>query len=116
MPSKDKLILLPFPFDDFRTAKVRPALCLTDPIGPYCHVIVAFISSQLPDALLDSDLLIARNHPEFPETGLKVDSVLKLHRLLTVPESLFQRQLGSLSLNLRNVVSDKLRALFELSK
>jgi len=114
MPTKDKLVLLPFPFDGFQEAKVRPALCLTDPIGPFRHVIVAFISSRLPDALLNSDLLIARTHPEFADTGLKVDSVLKLHRLLTVPESLFQRQLGSLSLNLRNVVSDKLRALFQL--
>lgn len=114
MSTEGKLVLLPFPFDDFRTAKMRPALCLTEPIGAYRHVIVAFISSRLPDALLASDLLIASSHPEFKDIGLKVDSVLKLHRLLTVPESLFQRELGTLPLTLRSTVSDKLRTLFHL--
>jgi mRNA interferase MazF len=112
--TKDKLILLPFPFDGFQATKVRPALCLTDPIGPFRHVIVAFISSRLPDVLLASDMLIARNHPAFSATGLKVDSVLKLHRLLTVPDSLFQRELGMLPPTLCNTVSDKLRTLFQL--
>ncbi|OYY92753.1 MAG: hypothetical protein B7Y41_14320 [Hydrogenophilales bacterium 28-61-23] len=114
MATEGKLVLLPFPFDDFRTAKVRPALCLTEPIGAYRHVIVAFISSRLPDAFLASDLLITRSHPEFASTGLKLDSVLKLHRLLTVPESLFQRELGTLPSILRSSVSDKLRTLFQL--
>ncbi len=109
------MILLPFPFDDMQVAKVRPALCLTEPVGPYRHIIVAFISSRLADALLASDLLIARSHPEFACTGLKLDSVLKLHRLLTVPESLFQRELGALPSDLRSSVSDKLRDLFQLN-
>lgn len=114
MATQGKLVLLPFPFDNFHATKVRPALCLTEPIGAYRHVIVAFISSRLPDALLASDLLITQNHPEFTDSGLKVDSVIKLHRLLTVPESLFQRELGTLPHTLRNAVSDKLRSMFQL--
>ncbi len=27
---RGKIVLLPFPFDDFSATKVRPALCLTD--------------------------------------------------------------------------------------
>ena len=45
---KNSIVLVPFPFDDFSDAKVRPALCLTSEIGYYEHVIIAFISSQLP--------------------------------------------------------------------
>ncbi len=45
---RGKIVLLPFPFDDFSATKVRPALCLTDEIGPHGQVVVAFISSKLP--------------------------------------------------------------------
>jgi len=34
---KGKLVLVPFPFDDLSTTKVRPAICLTYPIGPHRH-------------------------------------------------------------------------------
>jgi len=50
--TKGKVVLIPFPFDDLTATKVRPAVCLTDPIGFHRHVIVAFISSQIsPDSL-----------------------------------------------------------------
>jgi len=29
--TKGKVVLVPFPFDDLSTAKVRPAVCLTEP-------------------------------------------------------------------------------------
>ena len=32
---KYKIILVPFPFDDFSQTKVRPAICLTNKIAPY---------------------------------------------------------------------------------
>lgn len=31
--TKGKVVLVPFPFDDLMMAKVRPAVCLTEPIG-----------------------------------------------------------------------------------
>jgi mRNA interferase MazF len=51
--TKGKVVLVPFPFDDLSTTKVRPAVCLTHPIGPYRHVILAFITSQIPPDLLE---------------------------------------------------------------
>ncbi len=49
---KGKVVLVPFPFDDFSSTKVRPAICLTNPIGPHRHVVLAFISSQPPVDIL----------------------------------------------------------------
>jgi mRNA interferase MazF len=43
---KGKVVLVPFPLDDLSTCKVRPAVCLTYPVGPHRHVIMALISSQ----------------------------------------------------------------------
>jgi len=33
--TKHKVVLVPFPFDDLSSTKVRPAVCLTDLIGPH---------------------------------------------------------------------------------
>ncbi|HXU31960.1 MAG TPA: type II toxin-antitoxin system PemK/MazF family toxin, partial [Thermoanaerobaculia bacterium] len=30
--TKHKVVLVPFPFDDLSSTKVRPAVCLTEPI------------------------------------------------------------------------------------
>lgn len=29
------IVLVPFPFDDLSAAKLRPAVCLTEPVGPH---------------------------------------------------------------------------------
>jgi mRNA interferase MazF len=91
---RGKVILLRFPFDDLSTSKVRPAVCLTNPIGSHSHVILAFISSRIPLDLLETDLIIDTSHEDFNGTGLKVASTLRLHRLVTVTTSLCQRELG----------------------
>ena len=53
--TKGKVVLVPFPFDDLSGTKARPALCLTDPIGPHRHVVLAFITSRAQAELLDTD-------------------------------------------------------------
>lgn len=106
--------MIPFPFDTLEVTKVRPALCLTDPIGPHNHIVLAFISSRIPDKLLDSDLLFDANEKEFAKTGLRVTSTLRLHRLMTVTTSLIKRQLGELPGSFQRKVSSKLKELFEL--
>ncbi len=89
--------MVPFPFDDLSTTKARPAVCLTDTIGPYQHIILAFITSRIPADLLDTDLILEATRPDFAATGLRVSSTLRLHRLMTVTTSLIQRELGLLT-------------------
>lgn len=36
---RGKIVLVPFPFDDLSTTKVRPAVCLTERIGPHDHYL-----------------------------------------------------------------------------
>lgn len=55
---KHKIVLVPFPFDDLKDIKVRPALCLTDRISGYQHIVIAFITSQIEKANEDSDIKI----------------------------------------------------------
>jgi hypothetical protein len=44
---KGKIVLIQFPFDDLSASKVRPAYCLTQPIGNYQHIIFALITSRI---------------------------------------------------------------------
>lgn len=112
--TRGKLVLVPFPFDDFVTTKVRPALCLTDPIGPHRHIVIAFITSRVPVEVLETDMLIDAKHSDFTATGLRVSSTVQLHRLMTIATSMIQRELGSLSPLLLNEAGDKLKNLFGL--
>ena len=105
---KGKVVLVPFPFDNLSASKVRPAVCLTEPIGDHRHVVLAFITSREPEELRDPE------RPGYVETGLRVQSVLRLHRLMTVSTSLVRRELGDLSSDMQTDVDEKLRTLFDL--
>ncbi len=105
---------MPFPFDDLSGDKVRPAVCLTDAVGSYRHVVLAFITSQAPPDPLDSDLTLDFSDPDFPATGLKVSSTVRLHRMMTVATSLIRRELGELSPRLQASAANRLKSLFKL--
>ena len=111
---KGSVVLVPFPFDDLSAAKVRPAVCLTDPIGSHRHIVLAFISSRKPGRLEDSDLMLESTHPDFAVTGLRVSSVLRLHRLMTVSLGIVRRRLGALPAQWLDDVDNRIRTLFRL--
>ena len=85
---------------------------MTDPIGPHNHVIPAFITSRLPENLLDTDLIIDSEGENFIGTGLRVTSTLRLHRVMTVTTSIIKRELGTLADGMQSEVPDKLKKLF----
>src|SRR3972149_1306902 len=105
---KGKIVLVPFPFDDFSSTKVRPAVCLTNPIGPHRHVVLAFISSQPPADILETDLRLNPTEDDFRSTGLRVHSVVRLHRLMTITTSFVRRELGELSPRMQGEVNNRL--------
>jgi mRNA interferase MazF len=110
--TRGKLLLVPFPFDDLSATKLRPTVCLTEPIGVNRHVLVAFITSREVLDLLPTDIALPTNHPDFLATGLRGNSVLRLHRLMTLSTKIIQRELGRLSPALEQEVAGKLEILF----
>lgn len=93
---KHKVVLVPFPFDDLSSTKVRPAVCLTEPIGEHKHVILAFITSRVPDQPLSTDIVFVETDKDFSVTDLRVSSTLQLHRMMTVSSNIIVRELGKL--------------------
>ncbi|XWK86982.1 MAG: type II toxin-antitoxin system PemK/MazF family toxin [Phormidium sp.] len=109
--TKGKVVLVPFPFDNLSATKVRPAVCLTNPIGPYNHIILAFITSKIPTDLLETDIVLDTTHPDFVASGLHRPSTIRLDHLMTVRKSIIQRELGELSLETQAQIADKLGQL-----
>jgi mRNA interferase MazF len=105
---KGKVVLIPFPFDDLSTTKVRPAVCLTNSIGKYNHIILALITSQIPTDLLETDIVLDTSHPDFAASGLHKPSTIRLDHLMTVRKSLVRRELGALSSATQNQLTEKL--------
>ena len=106
---KSKVVLVRVPFDDLSSAKVRPAVCLTNPVGLYDHIVLAFITSQAVSDPLESDVELRG----LTSTGLRVASTLRLHRMITVTQSIIRSELGKLPADIQKEVDGKLRRLFE---
>ncbi|MBC8485477.1 MAG: type II toxin-antitoxin system PemK/MazF family toxin [Bacteroidetes bacterium] len=109
---KYKIVLVPFPFDDFSAAKVRPAICLTNYIGNYDHIVIAFISTKIPTEPLETDIIIKKGSVGFKQTGLIISSVIRIHKLVTIPKSIIKRELGQLDEVLQKEVEQKIKKLF----
>ncbi|MGQ9640610.1 MAG: type II toxin-antitoxin system PemK/MazF family toxin [Candidatus Bathycorpusculaceae bacterium] len=108
---KGKIVLIPFPFTDLTAAKLRPALVLFE--GER-DVVVAFVSSRVPQKLALADVLVKESHPEFVLTGLKVSSVIKLDKIATLLKDLVVGEIGELGDELKRKVNQRLRKVYRL--
>ncbi len=106
--------LAAFPFGGKPGAKVRPVLLLTGALGPVPEVLVAYITSVVPPALLATDLLLDPGQPDQAGTSLKTVSLLRLHKLATIHRSDLVRYLGILSPAAWADVETRLRLLLNL--
>ena len=63
-------------------------------MAPYGDLLVCAISSQLRHEVLGFDDVIKRADSDFLASGLKVDSLIRLGLLVTIPVSSVKGQLG----------------------
>ncbi|SFU17382.1 mRNA interferase MazF [Algoriphagus locisalis] len=108
---KHKVVLVPFPFEDFSTKKVRPALCLSGAFGNYDHVILAFISSKTGSQPEETEMEIDPEQTIWVQSGLIVKSVLKLHKLVSFPKNMILRELGSFPPSKSQELEEKLKLI-----
>ena len=108
---KGKIILVHFPFTDLTAVKLRPALVIHETAQ---DVVVAFISSRIPAHTDGSDLSVTEDHPAFPETGLKVSSVIKFDKIATVSKDLVEGEIGMVPPILAEECNTIMRGLFHL--
>ncbi len=103
---KGDLILIPFPFSDLTGAKNRPVLIL---ISNELDVTVSFITSQIKWSS-NHDIVL------FPSlnNGLKVKTLVRLNKLVTISKELIPEKLGELSKKELDEIDQGLINLFNL--
>lgn len=110
---KGDIVLVPFPFTDLSTTKLRPAVVLWVDLSGR-DITVCFISSQNVNSISEEEFLIDKNNPEFTQTGLKVTSKVRVSRIVTIERSLITRKLGELGIGLLQILNHKLKNTFQL--
>jgi len=108
------VVLVPFPFTDLTTEKLRPAVITS--IDPQeTDVVIAFISSVVsPTELAKTDYLLQRDNPDFAKTGLKKTSIFRMRKLLTIERTRIVRRLGRVSPAIQKELDMRLRHAFGL--
>ena len=93
------VVLVPFPFTDLSQQQARPAIVLSPQRlnDRSADLILVAVSSQVPNNPNEYELVIRQGTPEFTPTGLRVSSVVKATRIVTMSQALIHAQLGSLA-------------------
>ncbi|ACB54346.1 putative plasmid maintenance toxin/cell growth inhibitor [Crocosphaera subtropica ATCC 51142] len=110
---KGDIVLVPFPFTDLSTTKLRPAVVLWVDLSGI-DITVCFISSQNINNLGAEEFLIETTHPEFSKTGLKMTSKVRVSRIVTIERNLITRKLGELNISLLQTLNNRLKNTFQL--
>lgn len=93
------IVLVPFPFTDLSQSKTRPAVVVS-PENINAHspdIILAAISSTTPHVPNNLELVLYQTDSFFKATGLRVNSVVKAAKLITMKQSLIYLTLGQLA-------------------
>jgi mRNA interferase MazF len=97
-PKPLEIWLVNFPFSDLSSTKVRPILVWSEHRNEY---IILGIFSKIPASLWsEAWVLIPDINPQFPQTGLLKNSLVRADKIATVNLSVFNRQLGIFPSNL----------------
>lgn len=98
------VVLLRFPQEDLAEGKLRPALVVALAPGRRQDVLLALITSRLYQQVKDFDEIMDPADADFGSSGLKVRSVIRLARLVSVDEAVINAHLGEISsARLRNI-------------
>ena len=111
--ARGDVVLVAFPFTDLSSKRVRPALVVGRVAGD--DLVLAFITSRTTGADPRSTCLLRPGDAEFAQTGLKVDSLVRLDKLVTLDRRLVLRRLGQVGPNTTGVVNSALRFVLALS-
>lgn len=91
-----KIILVPFPFTDLSSQKIRPALIISKTTKESDDVIVLFISSKIQKNPPRSYIL-SSHHKDFVKTGLKVSSLVRCDKVATLSKKVILGEIGFVS-------------------
>jgi mRNA interferase MazF len=111
--AKGDIVLVDFPFTDLSQTKLRPAVVLWVSLFGE-DVTFCAVTSQNVRNLLTEEFSILSSEPGFQETGLRVDSKVKVTRIATLNRQMVVRRLGKLGDEYLNILNTKITQAFQL--
>jgi len=114
MIRRGTIVLIPFPFTDLSSQRVRPALVVSNNERTGDDVIVVFISSVLSGRIGRAEVVIRQTADSFSTTGLKVSSVIKCDKIATLDKRIVIGELGCIQKTIQGEVDNRLRAVLDL--
>jgi mRNA interferase MazF len=112
--TRGDIVLAAFPYTDLSMQTRRPALVLNENTE-HGDVILAFISTQLPSNPNPTSVILESTDPDFQQTGLKSNSVIRLDKIATIERRLVTRRLGKLAPSRMPVIDQALIAALHIS-
>lgn len=109
MFERGKIVLVPFPFTDLSSSKVRPAVIISDPKFTGEDVSAVFISSKIAKGTKPTDYSIKPNHPDFQQTGLKAASVIKCGKMATLDKKIVLGEIGSIPPKIQKEIDRRIK-------
>ena len=87
------IVLVPFPFTELFNIKVRPAVVISITKDKYEDLIVSAISSVLTNSISPNEIVLESNSIN----NLRVKSVIKVDRIVTIKKESVIAMIGKLS-------------------
>jgi len=90
-----EIVLIPFPFSEFSQTKMRLAVVIAETRDKYKDLVVSAISSVIPVKLSEREIIV----PAGANNNLRVNSVIKVDRIVTIKREKVKTALGQLTEN-----------------
>ena len=86
------VILIPFPFSDFKNVKVRPCIVICETKDKFKDIVVSAVCSVIPEKLNINEILLSPDN----SNNLRAKSVIKVDRIVTVKSENLIARIGKL--------------------
>ena len=113
MFEQGEIVLAKFPFSSLESSKRRPCLILAKGDSQE-DFIVAFITSTKLPTHFNFSIKMSPQDKYFLESGLKVESFIRVDKVATLHESLISGAIGRISLTAKEEVFTKIKVLYGL--
>lgn len=114
---RSDIVLVPFPFTDLSRQKARPSVVISSSAynARMTDLILVAISSKIGAIDPAFDLLIPASHIRFTATGLRVSSIIRAGKIVTMDQGMVYRKLGNLPVDLMAQLEKRLWTVLELN-
>jgi mRNA interferase MazF len=122
MKRAGQVVIFKFPQANLEFGKPRPALLVAKLPGDYDDWLISMISTKTHQYIDGMDEIINQDSPDFVQSGLKAESIVRVSRVAVVSGDILLGTIGEISserlTRVRNHLSDWLRTgeFFEKDK